>query len=104
MLQRGSKSAKKEAPAKAPAKAAKAPAKAAAKAKAAPKPKKVGAPPSKSDIYTVMLALSFLALLIGSVFLYLEGQRYGWDTKGNNARAQVTPAFYGLSLESSSLV
>ena len=82
MLRRGSKSAKKEA---APAKAA--PAKAAKPAKAAPKPKPVGIarPPAKNDIYTLMLGLSFLALLIGCLFLWLEGNRYNWDTKGNNA-------------------
>lgn len=39
----------------------------------------------KINVYTVMLVISFLALVTGSVFLYLELQRFGkpidyWNT------------------------
>lgn len=59
---------KKEKAPKAP-KAAKAPA--AARGIVVPKP--------PANIYTVMLALSFMAVLIGCVFLSLELGAYDWD-------------------------
>ena len=84
MFGRSSKSGKKPAKEK-PAKGKKAPkAKAAKKAKT-PKAPKVKGPPAKSDVYTLLLGLAFLATLIGVVFLTLEAQRYEFDFKGANA-------------------
>ncbi|MEX2113237.1 MAG: hypothetical protein WD845_08635 [Pirellulales bacterium] len=71
---------KKEKAAKAP-KAPKAPK--AAKAKAPPAAARgvvVEKPPA--NIYTVLLAMSFVAVLIGCIFLSLEMSAYDWDFKG----------------------
>jgi hypothetical protein len=77
----GTKKEKKE---KAP-KAAKAP-----KAPKAPKAAKAKAPDAArgvvvekpgANIYTVLLALSFAAVLIGCIFLSLEMSAYDWDFK-----------------------
>ena len=36
----------------------------------------------KSDVYTVMLVIAFLALVLGIVCLVLEMESYDWDYKG----------------------
>ncbi|MGD9644615.1 MAG: hypothetical protein AB7U73_02820 [Pirellulales bacterium] len=49
---------------------------------------------AKPDIYFMMLVLSFLALVIGTVCLILEVRSYNWDIKGTGAqvRASQPPA------------
>ena len=42
---------------------------------------------AKSDVYTMMLALSLVAILFAILFLCLELSRYNWDYAGNNADA-----------------
>ncbi len=72
-------SAKKDKKEKAP-KAPKAPKAAKAKAPDAARGVVVEKPPA--NIYTVLLALSFVAVLIGCIFLSLEMAAYDWDFKG----------------------
>jgi hypothetical protein len=43
----------------------------------------------KPDIYFMMLVLSFLALLIGTVCLMLEVRSYNWDLKGTGAQVRA---------------
>lgn len=43
----------------------------------------------KPDIYFMMLVLSLLALVIGTVALMLEVRSYEWDIKGTGARVQT---------------
>ncbi len=85
----GSKSAKKSG-GKADKKAAKAAAKAEKQAKkdAAKKAGKQAAPAAargvvvekpKADIYTVLIALSFVAVLIACIMLSLEMSQYDWE-------------------------
>jgi hypothetical protein len=86
MSQPGSKSAKQD------KKAAKAAAKAATKAKA-PKASKASRPAApaaargvivekpKANIYTVLLILSFVAIVIGCICLYAEMAAYNFDFK-----------------------
>ncbi len=38
-----------------------------------------------TDVYTIMLVLSLVAILIGCVFLYLEIQEYGGQINGPTA-------------------
>ena len=75
------KAGKKAKPAKAPK----------AKKEKAPKAKKAKRPTADvviqkpdTDVYTVMLVISFIAVLIGCILLYLELSRYGsypwWNT------------------------
>jgi len=49
----------------------------------------------KPDIYFMMLVLSFLALVIGSICLFLEVKSYDLDikAKGAQVRAWERPAF-----------
>lgn len=49
----------------------------------------------KPDIYFMMLVLSFLALVIGSICLFLEVKSYDLDIKATGAqvRAWQQPAF-----------
>lgn len=49
----------------------------------------------KPDIYFMMLVLSFLALVIGSICLFLEVKSYDLDikAKGAQVRAWQQPAF-----------
>ena len=69
----GSKSAKKKGAAPAAAPAAKAPAPTAARGVVVEKP--------KANIYTVLLALSFVAIVIGCLMLYAEMSAYDWNIK-----------------------
>jgi hypothetical protein len=47
----------------------------------------------KFNIYTMMLIMSFIALLIGCTALYLELRKYGqypwWETGGSTATSQL---------------
>jgi len=47
------------------------------------------------NIYTMMLIMSFIALLIGCTALYLELRKYGqypwWETGGSSATSQLDP-------------
>ena len=42
-----------------------------------------------SNIYTVLLILSFLAICLGCVFLSMEMGRYNWDMKAAEAKSSV---------------
>ncbi len=55
----------------------------------------------KPDIYFMMLALSFLALLIGTICLMLEVRSYNWDIKGSGAQVRSIegPAPLGSTFE-----
>jgi len=68
------KAAAAEKPAK-PAKPAKAPK--AAKTPAAPKQRAIAVEKPTADIYTVMLALSFVAVVVACICLYAEMNAYG---------------------------
>lgn len=77
---RSAKKKDKDAAAEKPAKAAK-PAKAPkapkpAKTPAAPKQRAIAVEKPKADIYTVMLALSFVAIVIACICLYAEMKAY----------------------------
>jgi hypothetical protein len=37
---------------------------------------------ARPDLYTVLLALSLLAILVGILFLYLQMQTYNFEMKG----------------------
>jgi len=45
----------------------------------------------RADLYTVLLLVAFLALVIGTVFLYLESAEYGSTPSGEPA---VQTGFY----------
>jgi len=40
-----------------------------------------------SNIYTALLILSFLAIVLGCVFLSMEMGRYNWDMKATEGKA-----------------
>jgi len=46
----------------------------------------VQVPKAKSNVYTVMLLLAFLALCAGCGFLALELERYSWELKPGSQR------------------
>lgn len=43
----------------------------------------------RTDIYTLMLLLSLLAIIIGTVFLYLETKEYGSPPYGGGPQISV---------------
>lgn len=44
------------------------------------------------NIYTVMLVISFISLVIGTILLFIEANRFGgWDTKEFRPQTSVTP-------------
>lgn len=49
-------------------------------------------PKAKSDIYTVMLIIAFVALLLGCILLALELTSYNWDVKAGQARVAALSA------------
>lgn len=54
------------------------------KAKRAKKPKAPAeVQKQRADVYTMMLIVSFLMLTLGSVLLYLENEKYKWDTQAD---------------------
>ena len=57
----------------------------------------------KLNVYTMMLLLSFIALLTGTILLYMELNRYGdeflnwWNTQGSRpAAAYLMPILSNL--------
>ena len=44
----------------------------------------------KSDVYTTMLFLAFIAIIIACLCLWLEMRAYNMDIKANEARVSVT--------------
>ncbi len=44
------------------------------------------------NIYTVMLVISFISLVIGTIILFIEFNRFGgWDTSSARPSSSVTP-------------
>jgi hypothetical protein len=51
----------------------------------------------KTDIYTIMLILSLIAIIVGCVLLYLEIKSYDGQVNGPTARISL-PAEDGVAL------
>jgi hypothetical protein len=51
----------------------------------------------KTDIYTIMLALSLIAIIVGCILLYLEIKSYDVQINGPTARISL-PAERGAAL------
>ena len=46
----------------------------------------------KASVYTMMIICAFLALLLASVLMYMELERYKWDTEAKEyKRADAQP-------------
>jgi len=45
----------------------------------------------RADIYTMMLIVAFLMLVLGSVLMYQELERYKWDLGADKYRASAAP-------------
>jgi hypothetical protein len=54
----------------------------------------------KFDVYTSMLALSFLAVCLGCLFLWIEWGRYGRDTKAKAAKTHSSMPVSALRVNS----
>ena len=57
------------------------------------KAKKAKGPQQKqrANIYTMMLIVAFIALTIGSAILWMELDRYDWDTEAKDAASLSAP-------------
>ncbi|MBI1904403.1 MAG: hypothetical protein HYS13_25180 [Planctomycetia bacterium] len=46
----------------------------------------------KSDVYTMMLVISLIAMAVAIIFLLIEASKYDWDFKAQDVKSAVQGA------------